>query len=198
MQHGNTTELQSWLDRMEAGDESAREELIRHSCERLRRLTRKMLKRFPKLRRWEQTDDVLQNSLFRLHRSLRDVQPQSTRHFFALATTQIRRELIDLTRHHFGSMGHAANYQTDEKGEDRSAIREPLAQPTTLEEWSDFHQQVETLPDQEQEVFNLLWYEGLTQDEAASVLEVNVRTVKRRWQSARYLLYEALDGEPPN
>jgi DNA-directed RNA polymerase specialized sigma24 family protein len=42
-----------------------------------------------------------------------------------------------------------------------------------------------------------LWYEGLDQPEAAVVLGVDVRTVKRRWQKARLLLFESLHGEPP-
>jgi RNA polymerase sigma-70 factor (ECF subfamily) len=53
------------------------------------------------------------------------------------------------------------------------------------------------LPDKEREVFNLLWYEGLSQQEAASVLSIDVRTVKRHWQSARIMIYEALDGRCP-
>jgi len=50
--------------------------------------------------------------------------------------------------------------------------------------WSEFHEHVEKLPDDEREVMDLLWYQGLTQEEAAAVLKVSDRTVKRRWQSA--------------
>jgi RNA polymerase sigma-70 factor (ECF subfamily) len=49
------------------------------------------------------------------------------------------------------------------------------------------------LPDEEREVVNLLFYGGLTQQEAARVLGVSLRTVKRRWQSARCRLYEKLN-----
>jgi RNA polymerase sigma-70 factor (ECF subfamily) len=40
----------------------------------------------------------------------------------------------------------------------------------------------------------LLFYEGLTQEEAATVLGVSLRTLKRRWQSARCRLHDALNG----
>ena len=40
----------------------------------------------------------------------------------------------------------------------------------------------------------LLFYEGLTQEEAAKVLGISLRTVKRRWQSARCRLYDAFNG----
>ena len=43
----------------------------------------------------------------------------------------------------------------------------------------------------------MLWYQGLTQAEAAELLGVSSRTVKRRWQTARLRLFEALGGELP-
>ena len=57
--------------------------------------------------------------------------------------------------------------------------------------------QVEKLTDEQREVFDLLWYEGLTQPEAATILGVSLKTVKRRWQDARLFLFEAMRGEAP-
>jgi len=201
---GASTVIRSWLDRAKAGDPTARDELIRHSCERLRRLTSRMLGSYEKLRRWEQTDDVLQTALVRLHRSLADVQPGSVREFFGLAATQIRRTLLDLARHHYGPHGIGAHHHTDNR---QTVSRENRVQaefapdagdgPSTLHEWTEFHQQVEKLPDQERETFNLIWYEGLTQAEVANILSISLRTVKRRWQSARIALCEAMYGDMP-
>jgi RNA polymerase sigma-70 factor (ECF subfamily) len=53
------------------------------------------------------------------------------------------------------------------------------------------------MPDDEREVFDLLWYQGLTQVEAAAVIGVTDRTVKSRWRSARLRLHEALGGQLP-
>src|SRR4051812_41715731 len=100
-------ELNVWLDLHREGNETARSELIRHSCHRLEKLTRRMLRGFPHLRRWEQTDDVLQNALMRLHRALANVKPESARHFFNIAAKEIRWELLDLAKCHFGPQGHA-------------------------------------------------------------------------------------------
>lgn len=94
--NGNSTQLQVLLDRAADGSGAAYDELIALASQRLLKLTRKMLRNYPQLRRWEQTDDVFQNAVLRLHRSLADVQPQSVRDFFGLAATQIRRTLIDL------------------------------------------------------------------------------------------------------
>ena len=64
------TQIQSGIDRMNAGDAAARGELIGHSAERLRRLTRKMLQDLRRVRHWADTDDVLQSALVRLLRAL--------------------------------------------------------------------------------------------------------------------------------
>src|SRR5438309_1494875 len=98
----SSIEIQGCLDRLRAGDAAARDELLRRACGRLELLTRRMLRGFPGVHRWEQTDDVLQNALVRLLRALKEIQPATTRDFLALSTKQIRRELIDLARHYFG------------------------------------------------------------------------------------------------
>jgi len=190
------------LNRLQAGDPAAQSAIIDHSCDRLRKLTRKMLGGFSRLRRWEETDDVLQQAMIRLHRSLSDVKPASPRQFYGLAATQIRRTLIDLVRHHFGPEGSAANHHTDgietrDQGGSHSQQSNPLDEPSGLIEWAEFHEAVEKLPEEDKETFNLLWYDGLTQIEAAEILGVTERTVRRRWYSARLALQEALDGQKP-
>jgi RNA polymerase sigma-70 factor (ECF subfamily) len=97
-----TTEIQGWLERLRAGDDSARGALLATARDRLARLARKMLKGFAGVGRWEQPDDVVQNALIRLDRSLRAVSPPTAQDFFRLAAAQVRRELIDLARHYQG------------------------------------------------------------------------------------------------
>jgi RNA polymerase sigma factor (sigma-70 family) len=70
-------------------------------------------------------------------------------------------------------------------------------EPGQLALWGEFHEKVEALPEEERQVVDLLWYQGLTQAEAGVVLKVSERTVKRRWQEARLHLYDALHGELP-
>lgn len=191
------TALQSLLARS-TEDAAVRSALIDHACDRLLRLTRKMFHARRDLRRWEATDDVFQNSMLRLHRALAEVKPESVRHFFNLAALMIRRELLDLAKHHFGPNGAAANHHTDgQPADDPGGAAHDHAdagEPEDLEDWSAFHAQVEKLPDEEREVVGLLFYKGLSQEEAAQLLGVSLRTVKRRWQSARCTLHEALNG----
>jgi RNA polymerase sigma-70 factor (ECF subfamily) len=196
-QTSDTTQVKSWLDLMRAGDQSARGRLIEHTCERLRLLTRKMLHGFPRVHRWEETDDVFTAAMTKLHQCLETFQPESPKHFYNLAATHIRRVLIGMARRYCGPMGLGANYDTNaERGETpRYEATDTTDEPSTLMEWTDFHEQVEGLPDEEREVFNLLWYEGLEQSKAAEMLGISERTLRRRWQDARARLRAARMGE---
>jgi RNA polymerase sigma-70 factor (ECF subfamily) len=199
-----TYQINGWLQRLRAGDESAREQLIACAYERLMHLAHKMLGRYENVHRWEQTDDVMQNTAMRLHRILDHARPDRAVDFFRLAAVCIRSELLDLARHYYGPLGEGANHATQRKlsGHDGSLAPIDKAQttedPDELLSWVEFHQQVEALPEEERDVFSLLWYQGLTQAEAAEALETSERTIKRRWQSARLKLYDALHGELPS
>ena len=63
-----TTQMHGLLERFAAGDPNAPDALIRRSCERLRQLTHHMLRGYPGVKRWAETDDVLQIALMRLLR----------------------------------------------------------------------------------------------------------------------------------
>jgi len=193
------TKFHNLIEMAATGDDAASDALLDHACERLLKLTRKMLNGYPNLRRWEQTDDVCQNAMLRLHRALEQVEVESVRHFFNLAAVQIRRELLDLAKHHFGPQGGGANHHTDGQPADDEggSIHSTPHEPRNLEQWSEFHAEVENLPNEEREAFDLLWYDGLTQEEAAQALGISLRTLKRRWQAARLRLFEAMDGERP-
>jgi RNA polymerase sigma-70 factor (ECF subfamily) len=190
-----------WLNLMRAGDQSARQRLIEHVCERLRCLTRKMLRRYPKVRRWEETDDVFVEAVTKLHRALESVQPESPRHFYNLAATHIRRVLIDLSRRYYGPEGLGSHHDTADMNADgntppKHEQTDVSGEPASLMEWTEFHEQVETLPEEDREVFNLFWYEQMSQEEATELLGVTTRTVRRRWRDARYRLCKARMGEP--
>jgi RNA polymerase sigma-70 factor (ECF subfamily) len=196
----DSSTLQACLARVGAGDAQAFDELVRHALARLQRLTRSMLRAYPGVRRWEETDDVLQNALLRLQRSLAAVGPESGAQFFGLAAAQIRRELIDLARHYYGPQGAGAHHASAGSGEGPHPLDrrgETTHEPRRLAEWGEFHECVAALPAEEREVFDLLWYHGLSQAEAAALLQVAERTVKRRWRSARLLVHQALKGELP-
>jgi RNA polymerase sigma factor (sigma-70 family) len=190
-------ELDALLTRLNRGDPEAREQLVERACERLQRLTRRLLDDFPSVRRWESTDDVFQRFVLNLYRSLNEVRPQNARAFLGLAAVQIRRKLLDLARHYrLENQACSPNERQSqaERAEQGSIDSVPhlTAGPATLQRWTEFHQLVEQLPTEEREVMDLLYYQGMSQSEAAQILEVSERTVKRRWREARLRLHKLL------
>jgi RNA polymerase sigma-70 factor (ECF subfamily) len=199
--HTSSSKLLECLARAARGEIAALNEVILTAGKRLELLTHRMLRDYPRVRRWAETGDVLQNALIRLCRALAQVQPATPRDFYALATTQIRRELIDLARHFAGRENAAAHHESDPAGADEVGsgrdTPDQTHDPAALADWAEFHSQVSTLPDEDREVFGLLFYQGLAQEEAAELLGVSLRTIQRRWQAALLHLHRARNGEPP-
>ena len=189
MTTGHTTALGRWLERLKTGCPEAKDAVIEHTCERLRIMARTMLRSSPRVRRFEETDDLLQDALVRLHRSLAEVKPATPKDYYGYSGLQLRRQLIDLARKHYGPHGIGTNFSPngDVAADTATYI------PETLAEWTTFHEQIDELHDKEKEVVHLLWYEGMNQSEAASVLGISLATLKRRWQSARVTLSELMD-----
>ncbi len=76
-------------------------------------------------------------------------------------------------------------------------LTEASHDPERLTDWTEFHQKVESLSDHDREMFDLLWYQGMSQAEAAASMGVSERTVNRRWLAARLRLCDAVNGELP-
>jgi RNA polymerase sigma-70 factor (ECF subfamily) len=203
MPSADTVAVERLIQLTRTGDPAARRELAAQACDRLRALTRTMLRAdFARVRRWEETDDVYQNAVLRLHRALAEMTPESAVHFYRLAALQVRRELLSLAEHYYGPQGAGANHHTDGHPADGGGSTLPTVPaagdgPETIAEWTDFHTAAGKLPNEEREVFDLIWYQGLSQDEAAVVLNVSTRTVKRRWQEAKLWLHRLLGGQEP-
>src|SRR5262249_4239878 len=195
--------LERHVGRWQVGDPDAANALLRATASRLERLARRMLRDYPIVRPWTDTDDVLQNGLVGLMDALRSEQPRSTREFFNLAAEHIRRGLLELARKH----GRSTYVPLDTPDEsDLTVTHNHSAQPGApveddfdFETWARFHEAVDLLPEAERELIGLVFYHGLTQDQAAELLNLDRRTVRRRWNSATRRLsgYLELVPEPP-
>jgi RNA polymerase sigma factor (sigma-70 family) len=198
-ENDQTTRIQAWIDRLNEGDDSARDELIRVARCRLYEITSRTLKReFALVRKWEETDDICQDATLRLCEALKEVKLASARDFFQFSAVQVRRVLLDLARRYSykGARGRVRGLDgpRDDEVHGVSAIdpAEETNDPLRLAIWTEFHEKVDSLPDDLREIFNLLYYHNFTQPEAARILDVSERTVKRRWQQARMSLAGAL------
>jgi RNA polymerase sigma factor (sigma-70 family) len=193
------------LERLASGDDSARGEILEVCNERLRELAHRLLGKFSKVRRWDNTDDVAQNAAMRLYRALAETVPDSPRGLMGLLATQIQRELIDLARKHSGPMSYAQNHDTNVRNDaadgsiylvnETEDAGDGLEQEIPLERWEEFHAAVESLPEEHREVFKLVWYLGTDRETTAKTLGLSVRTVGRRWQEAREMVARAVENQ---
>lgn len=197
----DTPHMEELLRGVRAGDARAKDELIRTVQSRLEVLAERMLRKFPNVSRWADSADVYQGSAMRLLRTLEKLTPADTREFMTLTAAHVRRELLDLARRFYGPEGVGANHDSvaldssEAGGEfERLATVAPMAD---LESWTQFHETVGELPDNERDVFNLAFYHGWSQLRMAELLGVDERTIRRRWRSACLLLNEKLGGQLP-
>lgn len=195
--------VQGLLDRLRAGDESARDELIALPIDRLRRIASAVLRAAPRVHRWEETDDLFQTAAVRLWQALRANRPATPAEFFGLAGVCARRELIDLARKLYGPEGVGANHASrisgtgDSRPNRHPEPADPATDPGELARWTEFHERVGDLPADDRALFDLLWYQGLSQPEAAAVLGMPERTLRRRWRAARVKLDAVVNGPAP-
>ncbi len=182
-----------------SGDPNARNQILARAQERLRWHASRLLSRFASLRRWENTDSILQETLLRMDRALHELVLDTNVAFFALAARHMRYVLIDLTRHYRRIIEHHQSPAPEAEVEPRShePSTAPFGQPDDLLLWEEFHQQAEQLNENERQIFDLIWYHGLPLSEVAVVLGCSARTARRYWQAARIHLVEALDGKLP-
>jgi RNA polymerase sigma-70 factor (ECF subfamily) len=194
MSETTITRLQTCLDRLRAGHVQARDELITHAHERLTALARMIFQDFPKLRSAIETGDVVNDAYLRLRRALEQVAPENVRDFFRLAALQIRRVLLDVVRQREGRDGERRPPISfpDSESARGGEPAETTYDPSRLAAWREFHEAVEKLPPEEREAVDLLWYQELSQEEAAELLGVDKSTVKRRWRRAREKLAHVL------
>lgn len=197
-EESTTVQVAAWLRAAVEGHRDAHEALVVLATGRLRRLASWMLAGYPAVASLEETADVLQESSMRLAQALRRHLPATPREFFVFATGKLRDTLRDLARHH-GALKRPKFSPIDLAGEVAEAVEpgDSTSDPAKLSLWSEFHEQVAKLPANELEVFELLWYQGLEQQESADLLGISLSQLKRLWVSARHRLARDLGGRLP-
>jgi RNA polymerase sigma-70 factor (ECF subfamily) len=125
---------------------------------------------------------------------------RSLAEFFGHAAAWMRDVLCDLLRKECGrDDNRPAALPLGGVSSDTGPQYDPSS--STLDEeklrrWAEFHEAVARLPDDLRAAFDLLWYQGMSQAEAAALLGVAVPTVKLRWMKARLRVQQALGGSP--
>jgi RNA polymerase sigma-70 factor (ECF subfamily) len=191
-----TAAVQRYLDEL-AGDspaESVVRALLGRALHRLHQLCATLLyRRYPRLARPPvnlQADEMLSAVVERMLKALREARPASARQFFALACQHMRWELNDIAR------------RLDEQPTVVELPDESVPAPASSGSGLTLDGRrilaaIERLPQDEREAFDLVRIQGLTQTEAAQVLEVSVMTVNRRLSRGLQLLAAALGDLRP-
>jgi RNA polymerase sigma-70 factor (ECF subfamily) len=174
-----TIVVQRYLNQL-AGDTSAEpivRALIDRSVRRLHLLCSTLLYRaYPRLLRPPanlQVEELLSAVAERLLKAMREARPENVRQFFALANQHIRWELNDLARR--------LDKQPAATELNEGLVPAPESSGSGLTP-NGFRmlEAIAKLPDEEREAFELVRVQGLSQVEAARILDVAVVTVKRR------------------
>jgi RNA polymerase sigma-70 factor (ECF subfamily) len=151
--------------------------LLGRAVRRLHQLCATLLYRsYPRLARPPvnlQPDELLGAVVERLLKALRHARPANARQFFALACQHMRWELNDMAR--------SLDEQPAVVELCHEAMPAPAGSDTSLSQNTRrILAAIERLPEGEREAFELVRIQGMSQTEAAQVLEVSVMTVNRR------------------
>jgi RNA polymerase sigma-70 factor (ECF subfamily) len=198
-----TARIQSAIDCFNAGHPNALDDMFARTGQRMAQIARRLLRRpDERVAAVEQTGDLVQEASIRLMRALRDIHVATPVEFLRLSARMMRRALLDLARHHYGPEGSAANRAHVRIGASSTSpgltpSADTTHSPGKLAAWAEFHDRVDSLDDRLRTVFDLLWYQEKTQEEAAALLGVSVPTIKRDWREAKLALIEMLGDEFP-
>ncbi len=186
-----TAVIQRYLD--ELAEESLSDPIIRdlldRAVRRLHLLCATLLYRsYPRLAQPPlnlQAEELLSAVTERLLKAMREVRPQTVRQFFALANQHMRWELNDLARR--------LDEQPSAVGLESDLVPAPSSSASGLTtDGRRMLEAIDSLPEDEREVFGLVRVQGITQTEAARVLGVSAVTVKRRLNRGLRLLSDKL------
>jgi RNA polymerase sigma-70 factor (ECF subfamily) len=195
-----TLAIQQYLvDLAEAPGESTAEAIVRavlsRAVHRLRFLCSALLhKSYPRLTQAPvnlEDDELLSAVVERLLKSLGRARPNTVRQFFALANQHMRWELNDVARRLDAGVCDQELVEGIAFAPESSGSRISLNTRRMLEA-------IESLPDDEREVFSLVRIQGMTQAEVAEVVGVSLRTVQRRLNRSLVLLLEMLADLHPD
>jgi RNA polymerase sigma factor (sigma-70 family) len=196
MNEDSSAVLQDLLDRLRQGDRGARQLFLERACERLRRLAGRMLHgSFPELARRHEVDSVVHETWVRLLQALDKTEPPTVADFFRLAAYKFRQVLLDLAQ---GERRRAQREVLGLSGTDSQgpppASANTTYDPARLALWTELHEKVATLSEQERAVFEMHYYLELPQAEIARALGLHPRKVSYLWVAATEKLGEGLDA----
>ena len=179
------------LDDVRGGDAAAADRLARLVYDELHAIADRALRR-------ERADHTLQATELVDEAFVRIVGPRAPAftdrsHFYAIASTVIRRLLVDHARTaRRQKRDHGVRVTLDDDAFGR--VASDAAEPLDVIALDDALRELEALSPRQGRVVELRYFAGLGVEEIADALAVSPATVKRDWTFARAFLLEALSS----
>src|SRR5262245_24436893 len=181
-----TSDISELLQRWRDGSRDAENDLFALVLPNLRRLAHYLMKGERKGHSLQATELV--NQVYFKLVAAKDRDWQSRKHFFAIAARAMRRYLIDYAR------GHPRNEFVGLAGLEDILPTNGAKIDTTLAIDCLLDQLSQTKPDW-CTVVELKFFLGLTDEEAAEMMGVKLRSMQRMWRDARVWLFERLEAD---
>jgi len=181
-QHEVTQILQNWS----GGDQKAPERLMPFVYDEMRRLARIFLAK-ERGNHTLQPTALVHEAYVRLIDQTR-VNWQNRAHFYGIASSMMRRVLIDHARAHVtdkrgGATIHLSIDDVQVPVEERAAA---------LLDLDEALEKLKEMDERKCKIVEMRFFGGLSDEEIAEVLDVSTRTVLRDWKTARLWLYREL------
>lgn len=182
-----TSAITLLLAQCREGDQAALDALVPHVYDQLRAMAEQCFRREREGHTLRATA-LVHEAYLRLAGS--HVDFQSRAHFFAIAARVMRRLLVD----------HARMQQRDKRGGGAwklsldDAVVVGAEKPAVVVALDDALQQLATLDSRKSDVLEMIYFGGLTYEEAAAATGVSVPTVQRDLRMAKAWLYREMSA----
>jgi RNA polymerase sigma factor (sigma-70 family) len=185
---GTMTDIEGLLERLRRGDAGAKQDLLERAHHRLERIASALFHRdFRGLRGRGALDSVVNEAWIGMMRALESTQPATAEGFFGLVFVKVRHALLQIAKR---QRRHDARHGGGPLAAfDRADMTH---EPVNLAILAEFHQRVDNLPADEKRAFDLCYYGGFTQAQAARLMGLQPRQVSRLWIAATGRLAEWL------
>jgi len=188
-EQGQTSDLTLLLNRMREGDREAAAQAVGLVYGELHRIASREMRR-EREGHTLQTTALVNEAYLRLAGS-QSLEVQNRGHFFAIASQQMRRILVDHARsaNALRRGGGAAKVDLDSVilGDGGESV-DVLLLDESLEE-------LQRVDPRAAQVVELRYFGGYTDKEVVEALGVSLATVRRDWEFARSWLFDRMDGE---
>ncbi len=181
----NPVHITKLLNRWQAGDSQALDEIIPHVYQQLRQLAQIQLRNNNK--NSIQCSELVAEAYLRLI-DVKNINWNDRNHFFSVAARTMRRVLVDNYRkkksNKRGNNQTLLTFKEDTNGSQENSIE--------LDKLEDALSALEKLDARQAEIVTMRFFGGLKNAEIAEILSVSERTIKRDWAVARLWLFREL------